>query len=433
MADENKLKYGVNFNEYKTPSQSELGLSDAFTDRYNSALSTYDPDSVQDSILDKVANFFGIRSSADKMRDQINLARQQALNQLVNQQAEQEYNSEASKAERMRDAGLNPDLLGLGDASEATEGNEPESSPDFSQLAGFQDMCNTFTSAFSNTLQLFSGIQAFQLNGIDISSRLYDLNDKLQGKSIDILKKTLSSDTYWDFLRSSEENGSISPAVVWTDDLLKSYGLRSKRERKFFRDYVSNLRNTYAGELQKYSSYSDYLKSQDDFLNLSTSWYRDKDNPTSLAPARNALKIWNDYVHNVTEFQYKYAYSYYSKADGSLKALHENNEHKFQSAFWSKVNSDSAAGVLNSQNKYNQAYFNGLDANVAAGAFNESKKLEKFFAEQKQSLIRRLLLQRDPFSTILVTQILSGVNPLQAPMDVLGGITSPIKSLFGKN
>lgn len=86
----------------------------------------------QDSVWDRIGNLFGFRTGADKWQDELDVRAQEYDAQLASVVREEEYNSEAAKVARMKAAGLNPDLAGLGDASSASEFSEPETSPESS-------------------------------------------------------------------------------------------------------------------------------------------------------------------------------------------------------------------------------------------------------------------------------------------------------------
>lgn len=84
----------------------------------------------QNGILDSIGDVFGFRTAQDKFREDLALRSAEHINQVNAVAREEEYNSEAAKIARMKKAGLNPDLMGLESASEATEFSEPETSPE---------------------------------------------------------------------------------------------------------------------------------------------------------------------------------------------------------------------------------------------------------------------------------------------------------------
>lgn len=81
------------------------------------------------SLWDYLGDTFGFRTAQDKHREDMALASREYISQLDSLKREEEYNSESAKVARMRQAGLNPDLQGLENASNASEFTEPETSP----------------------------------------------------------------------------------------------------------------------------------------------------------------------------------------------------------------------------------------------------------------------------------------------------------------
>lgn len=105
-----------------------------YEDLWNS--NPYAQNSRKDSIFDKIGNLFGIRTGADKWQDELDMRAREFDSQLASIVREEDYNSESSKVTRMREAGFNPDLMGIDSASSASEFAEPETSPESSTDAG---------------------------------------------------------------------------------------------------------------------------------------------------------------------------------------------------------------------------------------------------------------------------------------------------------
>ena len=103
--------------------------------------------------LQKLLSFFGFRTGADKMREQMTLASNQYDANLLAKMQQDEFNSSVAQAERMKQAGQNPDLLGtsgVSDASPMAEQSMPEIPEDFA----------------SNPASFASGILSLVMSGI---------------------------------------------------------------------------------------------------------------------------------------------------------------------------------------------------------------------------------------------------------------------------
>lgn len=379
----------------------QTGLTPDFRDRYESALDTYDPSLIEDTFWDKFANFFGFRSSADKARLQLKQSRSEAINQLVNQSAEQAYNSELEKAQRMRDAGMNPDLLGTGVASEATEGNEPEGRPAFDQLTTASDFASGFMNAFQSAISIASGIQGFQLNGVNLSDKVLDLGSKIRGKSIDILRDTLSSSELADFFKPDNSDGVN--VYNWSDDTLISYGLRSPRARKMFRSQVQKLRDSYAGEIENYKSVEDYLKAQASSLTEQGAWYREKGN--SDISVLTALRDFAYTLHNLEQ----------------IDAEYRTELSNYQKSFTGQLSPSDAADAVNAGNQFEADYKHSLNGQDKASAENALARYEAKKQKEMSDYFDKLIKSGDPLSILLYIQLMTNSN-------LLGSLNSYVSS-----
>lgn len=149
----------------------------------------------EDSLWDSIGNLFGFRTGADKWQDELDVRSKEYDAQIASIAREEEYNSESSKVQRMREAGLNPDLQGIQSASSASEFSEPETSPESnseldSPLSAFA-FGESFTSSFSTIANLLLSLEHSSLineglanqNAIDLlgliddSGSLFDMPD----------------------------------------------------------------------------------------------------------------------------------------------------------------------------------------------------------------------------------------------------------------
>ena len=119
-------------NTFATSSAQSDALSRYAGTQYEQMVSSNPNEnrSYTDSFWDKVGDFFGFRTRQDKRREDLELRSADYLAQIDSLAREERYNSESAKVERMRAAGLNPDLTGIDSASTASEFNEPDALPE---------------------------------------------------------------------------------------------------------------------------------------------------------------------------------------------------------------------------------------------------------------------------------------------------------------
>lgn len=141
---------------------------------------------------DEVANWLGFRSSYDIAEAQRMQASNEYLAQIAQLKSEDEYNSEAAKAARMRAAGQNPDLLGTEGASEAAEFAQEQTSPDLSaldQTGKAVQFVGALTQVISTGVNMTTGIASALGLFEELKSKSYSNADKL----IDLAEKFVGS------------------------------------------------------------------------------------------------------------------------------------------------------------------------------------------------------------------------------------------------
>lgn len=109
----------------------------------------------------------GFRTDADRWLEdaQVNSAEYDASIYSMIQQ--NDYNDPASQAERMRQAGLNPDFLGTGDVAGASSPTEDPNGMSPNVGDEFSDFGNTIASVFSRAMAVFKDFKSIeQMNSI---------------------------------------------------------------------------------------------------------------------------------------------------------------------------------------------------------------------------------------------------------------------------
>lgn len=126
------------------------------------------------SPLQRFASFLGFRTGADKMREEMTMASNKYDADLVAKMQQDEYNSSVAQAERMKQAGQNPDLLGtsgVSDAAPMAEQAVPEIPEDFA----------------SNPASFASGVLSLVMSGIGFAKdfqTFQNLKQTVDGQNI---------------------------------------------------------------------------------------------------------------------------------------------------------------------------------------------------------------------------------------------------------
>lgn len=159
--------------EQRTLEANEAGLTGDFRDQYinSSRKNTY-----RDTFWDKLAKVFGGKLGSEKFQESLDLEDQAFINELLNAQREQEYNSEEQQAARLRAAGVNPDLDGGASLSPA------EASQIDDEVLGGTGLASALSGAQSQPMQVASALLdgcgsllSLVSSGVGISRDLFSL------------------------------------------------------------------------------------------------------------------------------------------------------------------------------------------------------------------------------------------------------------------
>lgn len=336
-------------------SASDPTFSSAFQDRADAINSAYSGDQIGDTFSDKLANWFGFRSSADKARMELEQRRREALLQLKTTESEQEYNSEAAKAARMRQAGINPDLQGLGEASEASEFNEPEAAADLSGLTTASDVLQGFSGALSSALSMYASIQSLRENGIRISNEELRFADESSGHTLNLIKSLYSKEGFRKYFEGETDDSGNSVFTSIPDKALRDLGVRSRRARKAIISRSNSLMNSFLGQTEKYKNFGEYLSAQSGYLKEANAWFRpSSDLFASDKDISNTLRFVAAFERRLILAQSKYQAEYFENASGKAKGEAEANSSAFQRDYYAVLSGKSRAEYENSAAEFNK-------------------------------------------------------------------------------
>lgn len=174
----NKINFG-------SSSQQEEAAKRYVGTQYEQMINSnpYENQDYNQSVLDRLGNFFGFRTKQDKRQEDLALHSAEYISQIDSLAREEAYNSESEKVRRMREAGLNPDLQGIDSASQASEFAEPESLPEApaaddagSFLGG---LVQSGSSIVGSLCQLGSFFLSLRNADIELEGKRYDNAGKL--------------------------------------------------------------------------------------------------------------------------------------------------------------------------------------------------------------------------------------------------------------
>lgn len=141
-------------NKYSTPAVTQQYNSGVTAPEVNSPriqqLLDYNPYrqySYKESFWQSMMSALGFRTNADKMREQMALQAQEYDASVIQKMQDEAYESPSAEVARLRAAGLNPDLQGIGDVQGAqplAQDNNPALVPEGSDIDSMSGLLNVF-------------------------------------------------------------------------------------------------------------------------------------------------------------------------------------------------------------------------------------------------------------------------------------------------
>lgn len=358
--------------------------------------------------LDGLVSSLGLQSGYDKYeleRKQNELNYQQSLNQLMQTNA---YNSPAEQAARMRDAGMNPDLVdGVSDNSQSSEAAPPLAMSDMSDVVSKsnepvqklgQNLMQALQMAFG-LAESINGIEGMKLSndGKDISNllSLFRGADEMEGKFTSPL--------------SFDDNGNpIWSLQVFPYNLENPF--RNNRYNKQWEFWRSRVRSGLPYRNKRYNDITATAKSWLPALGWSSMY--DSENPNFISPA---FKDFADALKGLDG-------SIFSNNLQTLEKLSKFNLDR-QNWFSGKGSSDAAI-------EWNRKLAEDAENQNLIATREFSKKIFDSLSENKDAFSQLLLF------SMALTQLGNGFDPVSWGADMLGdtfgSLTKFVPKLFKK-
>lgn len=199
------------------------------------------------------------RTGYDKWLNEMQLNAAQYDAGIVDMEQQNIFNSPAEQADRMRAAGLNPDLLGTGDVAEGAKMNPdvqdaqiPDAGANLSAVSAFAGMLSS----------CFQGAFAMAKEGISLFGALTDIEGQnivnangMQELAMNTIRRNIPAEgfkTDSDYLAWLDGlNQGISPDLKWSQSLAYSLGL-GRRQRKMFEETYRTAIGSLPAELERF-------------------------------------------------------------------------------------------------------------------------------------------------------------------------------------
>lgn len=400
-------------------SKNTVGSANVAGTRFENISNPYSELPRSQTPWDRLVNWFGFRSGYDKAQEQYNLAGAEYNAQLEQLASEEKYNSPAEQAQRMREAGLNPDLTGVS-GEPASEFDNQQESPDVSAGLDFNplDIINSIGHGFIGTISGTIGILQ-DMNLLNQSRIALDSKDlEFSNQMIDFFK---NSDSYFRSQYDVSDNGDLDFTVSAPLLGKRSPLFHSNAARKRFNKFRGQAENSLLGLTQQFKSYDDFLKSATDFgTSLSKPYISGF---ASLTPSDIAqvLRPLSKAQFDLTLAQVK--------ADNA-KAYKDYHKDGFEGDAYADLNNNP-----NNAKAFSESLSSGFKADTAE---NQARQSIAPLTVTKNKIIGRMLNQIEaiPDKSIgmsilkffLVNQLSQDISPLQSA-STLAGIAKTVSKL----
>lgn len=310
----------------------------------------------------KLLSSWGIRTKYDSAMEQASLQSKEYLAGLLQQQYQNEFNHPQSQADRMRQAGLNPDLLG-------TEGVAESAAPPSDNSVMSPDTFASDAESIGKVFDITSGIASFVGNvftqGIQMAQGLANLKatnagtwDSYVNAAIQILSSGDSVDLQPNALSDTVDGenpikGSRKEAPSGYEKIIRRLP-GTHRQRKQMLEITSALKNRLGHVRESMTKREglgdDIVQSASDALSEYRSWRGF--NSGSYEKIVALFGNFQDYcTEQAIDFSKKMA-AYRNKAFGYLNTQLEADEQgaKNELVYNQSFNPETAASSANSQN-----------------------------------------------------------------------------------
>lgn len=256
---------------------------------YQKMLSEYNEDSGEFNPYDIIDQSMYKNTARGKMAYQEDLAKLLYLAQINQENRMNEYNSPSEQVKRMREAGINPDIVGVENMGATNvagyQGNPMDGTK--STLDSITDIFGLITSASSMAMSMVSGFSSISMDKISKFSSALSAGDALFG----LFDKAILSD-----------NGN-NP--VFFGDFLPSLS-RSERKhlKRAYNSYVSSTK----GDTSVNKALAEYVRSQGEYNKESL-------NPFNSASEDVIAEVWKPYIDAMAEYAVKELKGKSAKAD----------------------------------------------------------------------------------------------------------------------
>lgn len=237
------------------------------------------------SWIQQLLSKLGFRTGYDKFREDAQINAQEYDADVFALMQQNQYDSPEAQAQRMRDAGINPDLQGLGDVAGSAEmrndANGMESTSVVEPLQIVQSVSSGVLNIIPQVMSFATGLQS--LKGMRLENDAKEL--QFGTSALDAVNKFFVEGITDDMYKSAFESGdwtNILDAAKKDSSYLSETLFSSPSARKKWQLAYGMHQNSLLAMMQKYKTYDDFESHRADILKRRSSPFFSDDDDTQM-------------------------------------------------------------------------------------------------------------------------------------------------------
>lgn len=303
------------------------------------------------SFWQRVASALGFRTGADKFAEQAQINANEYDADVFALMQANEYNSPTEQAERMRAAGLNPDLLGTGDVAPSAQMRNDANGMPTDESNEPLDVLNFASSVSQGVLNLIPQVLGFatnlqQLKGIRVDNDLKELSfgqNALQAAE-DFFLNSITESEYRDAFEKNDWTNILDASNKNAKYLADTF-LSSPKARKSFNLAYGLHANSLQSKIAKYKSYDEFEAARHGLLSKRASSFFADDDETMEGLIKSILGPTEQFQKRLAEINLRVAELRKPELEQGLENTQLANQLEYENAINPSLQAESENAV----------------------------------------------------------------------------------------
>lgn len=309
-----------------------------YFDLYNKNPYTMQSFHGRETAWDNLASALGFKSGYEAQLEDWLRARDEYNAQVEQLKGEDEYSSEQAKAQRLREAGINPDLQGISEASNAAEFAMDATGPEIRSNNESAERIIGVIGAIPKAITFAMGItqDISKTMGLiyDNDTKRISNGEKMMNLAKSFMEAGFTNDADDDTTRNGPQE--FSEAREWITDEAYNWAIQNGFSKRKARKFQTNVYNVFTSDKENwYNKKTNILKAKKEYgITHESKFTTDSDDPEKI------MKIAGDLSNEMDETlengikaekaKSKADREYWENKSGQLQAEGENAENEMK-------------------------------------------------------------------------------------------------------